>query len=209
VLVVSYAAGSIPFAWLIAKAKGVDIRTVGSGNVGATNVARSIGPVWGVLTFVLDAVKGAAPALVAPAVVRQWTGEAAPPALGLVCGLAAVAGHTWPVFLRFKGGKGVATSAGVLLAAAPGAAAAGLAVWLAAAFVFRYVSVASIAAAMATPLAAWILYGAADRVRPGLLTAMGALIIWRHRSNVERLLAGTEPQIGGRKSGPAGVVRGD
>jgi acyl phosphate:glycerol-3-phosphate acyltransferase len=111
---------------------------------------------------------------------------------GLGFGAAAVAGHTWPVFLGFKGGKGVATSAGMLLAAAPAAVLAGLAVWVALFALTRYVSVASIGAAIAVPAAGWLLHGADGPARPAVLTALGALIVWKHRTNLARLRAGTE-----------------
>ena len=192
----SYLAGAIPFAFLIARARGVDIRKVGSGNVGATNVFRAVGKGWGILTFVCDALKGLLPALLGPRLLEAWTGAPAHPAFGLACGTAAIAGHSWPVFLGFKGGKGVATSAGMMLGAAPFAAAAGVALWVVVFAVTRYVSVASIAAAFGVPLAAWMAYGREDAWRPWVLTAIGLLVIYRHRSNVQRLIDGTEHRFG-------------
>ena len=192
----SYLAGAIPFAFLIARARGIDIRRVGSGNVGATNVFRAVGKGWGVLTFVCDALKGLLPALLGPRLLEAWTGTPAHPAFGLACGTAAVAGHSWPVFLGFKGGKGVATSAGMLLGAAPFAAAAGFGLWIAVFAITRYVSVASVAAAFGVPLAGWMAYGAQDAWRPWVLTAIGLLVIYRHRSNIQRLLDGTEHRFG-------------
>lgn len=192
----AYLVGSIPFAFLIGRCRGVDIRAVGSGNVGATNVARTLGLGWGVATFLLDAAKGWLPAALGPSLCERWSGVAPPPALGLAFGVAAVMGHAWPVWLRFRGGKGVATTAGVLVGIAPAAAAVGLGVWVVAAAGTRYVSVGSMAAALTVPIAAWALYGRTDAWRPWLLTGLGALIIWRHRSNIARLLAGTEPAWG-------------
>ncbi len=195
----SYLAGAIPFAFLIARARGIDIRKVGSGNVGATNVFRAVGKRWGILTFVCDALKGLLPALLGPYLVSVWTGAPAHPALGLACGVAAIAGHSWPVFLGFKGGKGVATSAGMLLGAAPLAAAAGFGLWIVIFLVTRYVSVASIAAAVGVPLAGWLLYGRDDLWRPWVLTAIGILVVFRHRTNVQRLLEGTEHRFGKKR----------
>lgn len=200
-LTAAYLLGAVPFAFLVARARGVDIRTVGSGNVGATNVFREVGRGWGVLTFALDAAKGALPAGLGLPLIAALGGPELAPAWNLGFGAAAVAGHTWPVFLGFKGGKGVATSAGMLLAAAPAAVLAGLAVWAALFALTRYVSLASIGAALAVPAAGWALYGAAEPARPAVLTALGGLIIWRHRSNLARLREGTEHRFGpGRRA---------
>lgn len=199
----SYLAGAIPFAFLIARAKGIDIRTVGSGNVGATNVFRAVGKGWGVLTFVCDTIKGLLPAWFGPRLIEAWTGVPAHPAFGLACGVAAIAGHSWPVFLGFRGGKGVATSAGMLLGAAPLAAAVGFGLWTVVFLVTRYVSVASISAAVGVPLAGWLAYGREDLWRPWILTAIGMLVIFRHKSNVHRLLEGAEHRFG-KKSGEQG-----
>ena len=191
-LAAAYLAGAIPFAFLVARAKGVDIRKVGSGNVGATNVFRAVGKGWGILTFALDAAKGLLPALLFPVALARWTGQPSPAAMGLGFGCAAIAGHNWPVFLGFRGGKGMATSAGVLLGVAPAAMGIGLAVWVVLFLISHYVSLASIGAALAVPTAAWLLYAAEGAVRPAVLTALGLLAVWRHRSNIQRLSAGTE-----------------
>ena len=195
----AYLVGAIPFAWLAARTRGVDIRTVGSGNVGATNVFRSISRPLGVLVFTLDALKGFAPARWG----RLWPMAGAAPdeartaAWALALGAAAVIGHTWPVWLKFKGGKGVATSTGVVLAVAPPIAMIALAAWCAMALLFRYVSLASIVAALAAAAASWWWYPAADP-RPAVFTALAGLIILRHRANLQRLRAGTEPRIGAK-----------
>jgi glycerol-3-phosphate acyltransferase PlsY len=204
----SYLAGATPFAYLVARAKGIDIRKVGSGNVGATNVFRAVGKGWGALTFACDMLKGLLPALLGPRLLEAWTGVPAHPAFGLACGVAAIAGHSWPVFLGFKGGKGVATSAGMLLGAAPLAAAVGFGLWAAVFLVTRYVSVASISAAVGVPLAGWLAYGRTDLWRPWILTAIGMLVIFRHRSNVQRLLEGAEHRFG-RKGGERGDGSGE
>ncbi len=184
----SYLIGAIPFALLIARTQGVDIRHVGSGNVGATNVFRSVGKGWGILTFVADVAKGWL-----PAALPGWlAAEALPINAGLLCGCAAIIGHNWPVYLRFKGGKGVATSAGVLLGVAPLAVLIGLIAWVVTFALGRYVSVASICAATAIPVAGWVLYGAENPVLATVLTGLGGLVIVRHRTNIQRIRAGTE-----------------
>ncbi len=198
-ILAAYFVGAIPFALLLGRLKGVDIREMGSGNVGATNVFRSVGKGWGVLTFICDVLKGFLPAILFP--VWATGGIEQPETAGLIYGCAAIAGHNWPVYLRFKGGKGVATSAGVLLGVAPQAVAVGLAVWILLFAVFRYVSLASIGAAAAIPAAGWWLYGDTNRAVPVVLTLLGLLVIWRHRSNIQRLLNGTEHTFRKEKEG--------
>ncbi|MBP7828588.1 MAG: glycerol-3-phosphate 1-O-acyltransferase PlsY [Kiritimatiellae bacterium] len=190
-----YLLGAVPFAFLFARLNGVDIRKVGSGNVGATNVFRAVGKGWGIATFAADALKGFVPAWLFPLLARRWGVECGP-GLGLLGGCAAIAGHSWPVFLKFKGGKGVATSAGMLLGVAPAAVGIGLLAWIAVFAAARFVSVASIAAAVAVPAAAWFLYGRAGWLLPAVLTALGLLVIWRHRSNIARLRRGEEHRWG-------------
>lgn len=197
-LALAYVLGAVPFSYGIARARGVDLRRVGSGNVGATNVFRSVGRSWGLLALALDILKG----YVAAACLPRWTGCGPDPWLPLACGLAAVAGHTWPVFLRFRGGKGVATGAGMLAGAAPVAAGVALVAWILAFAWRRIVSLASMIAALAAAGASWILYPAAPRILPPTLTALAALVLWRHRANWARLRAGTEPRIGGRGGKP-------
>ncbi|MBP7276087.1 MAG: glycerol-3-phosphate 1-O-acyltransferase PlsY [Kiritimatiellae bacterium] len=194
--VASYLLGAVPCSYLIARARGVDIRKVGSGNVGATNVFRSVGKGWGVLAFFLDALKGAAPALWMLPAIRAMGGPDLAPDWRLAFGAMAVVGHNWPIFLGFKGGKGVATSAGMLLAVAPAAVGIGLLVWVMLFAASKYVSLASIGAAVATPAAAWALYAREGLIRPIVLTAMGLLTIVRHRANLARLRAGTEHRFG-------------
>jgi glycerol-3-phosphate acyltransferase PlsY len=191
---VAYLVGSIPFGLLLSRLKGVDVRTVGSGNIGATNVFRSVSKSLGVLTFVLDFLKGFFPAWFFPMI-----GKALGPDFqslenynGLLYGTMAIAGHNWPIFLKFKGGKGISTSAGMLLGAAPGAVGVGLLTWVLLLLFTRTVSIASIGAAIAVPAAAWRFYGAQDWVKPAALTLLGLVAIWRHRSNIRRILNGTE-----------------
>jgi glycerol-3-phosphate acyltransferase PlsY len=193
-LALAYLVGAIPFGLLIARLNAVDIRAVGSKNIGATNVFRCVGKGWGILTFVLDAAKGLVPALIFPLLGRS--GLPVFPGLessfGLLCGIAAILGHNFPVYLKFKGGKGVATSAGVLIGVAPVAVGLGLLGWIVLFAATRYVSVASIGAAAIVPLAGWWLYYSSGFFLPCALTLLGALVIARHAKNIQRLLAGTE-----------------
>ena len=191
--VVSYLLGAVPFGFLVARARGVDIRRVGSGNIGATNVFRSVGKSWGVLTFTCDFLKGFLPAFLFPLLWIKTGGVATLAApVALVCGAAAIVGHNWPVYLGFKGGKGVATSAGVLLGLAPLSVAAGVLVFGVVFGLSRYVSVGSITAAAVVAASSWWFYAGEGRLRPAALTLLAALIIWRHKSNIRRLLDGTE-----------------
>jgi glycerol-3-phosphate acyltransferase PlsY len=187
-LVAAYLLGSIPFGVLIARgAGGVDLRRVGSGNIGATNVLRVIGKGAAVLTLVGDIGKGALAVGVA-----RWAGAGA--AVVAAVGLAAVLGHLFPVWSGFRGGKGVATTLGVVLGAMPSVGGWLLVIWLAVAAITRYSSLAALAATAAMPLLAWLLDG-----RPAMLALSGALlalVVVRHRENIGRLLAGTEGKIG-------------
>jgi glycerol-3-phosphate acyltransferase PlsY len=191
----AYLVGAIPTGFLIARAKGVDIRRVGSGNIGATNVFRALGKGWGVTTLALDMLKGFVPVHFFPPLAASVSGIEAGRELALVCAAAAVAGHNWPVYLRFKGGKGVATSTGVLIAMAPKALAAGLVVWLIVFAARRYVSLASIFAAVTVCAASWFFYLKYGLLLPSAFTILAAGLIWRHRGNISRLLAGTENRI--------------
>jgi glycerol-3-phosphate acyltransferase PlsY len=199
--VAAYLLGAVPFGFLIAKAKGVDIRRVGSGNIGATNVFRCISKPLGILTFALDLAKGLAGCTLIPALVCHGT---APLPLRVACGFLTVAGHNWPVFLGFKGGKGIATSAGLLLGLAPAGCGMALAVWVVAFLSSRYVSLASIAAALALGVVAWLPYCRGSDSGwwfPLILDALAALAIWRHRGNIQRLRAGTEARFTFKKGG--------
>lgn len=191
-----YLLGSIPFGWLIARARGIELREVGSKNIGATNVFRSVGKGWGVLALVLDAAKGFIPAYAfyhwfpdAATCLGDFSREA-----GLVWGVCAIVGHNWPVWLKFRGGKGVATSAGVLLGVAPAAIGVALLVFAVVLAVTRRVSVGSILAAVAACVAGWYFYPARP-ILAGVLTLLAVLVVIRHKSNISRLLHGKEPPL--------------
>jgi len=189
----AYFLGSVPFGYLIVRlVRGVDIRETGSGSIGATNVVRAMGKRWGILVFALDVAKGFLPAL---AGMRIGS-----PAVACCAGLAAVAGHNWPCFLAFRGGKGVATSCGVVLAVFPPGLAAGLAAWAVSLKLWRYVSLSSMiggAALLAAALAFQDEPFGADLPVTVLAVTAAALSVIRHRANVGRLLKGTEPRVGG------------
>jgi len=196
----AYLVGSLSFAVIVSRAMGLsDPRTYGSGNPGATNVLRSGSKAAAILTLALDALKGYLPVALA---VRFG------PAFGLGDGtvamvaLAAFLGHLWPVYFRFRGGKGVATAAGALLGIDPLLGAATLATWLIIAAFFRYSSLASIVAAAFAPF--WRVLTEGPDVIALAVFVMGALLIWRHSANIKRLFAGTESRLGGgAKAAPA------
>lgn len=190
--VVSYALGAIPFGLLIAKSRGVDIRKVGSGNIGATNVFRTVGKGWGLLAFFCDALKGFIPAGIFPLLIEKLWAYDGSELLPLLCACLAIGGHNWPVYLRFKGGKGVATSVGALMGLAPASAGIGLLTWALVFAATRYVSVASIAAAGTVAASVWFFYAQAGLFVPSILTILCGLVIWRHKSNIRRLLQGAE-----------------
>lgn len=199
----SYLLGAIPFGLLIGRMRGIDIRTVGSGNIGATNVFRACGKLWGILTFFLDALKGFIPAFFSTCAATVFFPNAGfnPQALSLVCGFAAIAGHNWPVYLRFKGGKGVATGAGAILGIAPKVVLVALPAWFVVFLVTRYVSVASILAAAAMAGSAWLLRSEGAIAVPSVLTFLAALTIWRHKGNIVRLARGQEHRFQFGKKG--------
>jgi glycerol-3-phosphate acyltransferase PlsY len=191
---IAYLLGSIPFALLIGRAYGVDIRKTGSGNVGATNLARVLGRRLGITAFVLDFLKGLLPVLAVgflPGRLPSSSGILVEHAQ-IGCALAAVLGHVFPVYLSFRGGKGVATSFGALTGLTPTAALAAGVVWLALFTVTRTVSIASIAAALVFPVATLIVFRAAPPLvavpMDCLAASVAALIVIRHRSNIRRLL---------------------
>jgi len=191
-LVVVYLIGAIPVGFLVARAAGgIDIRGKGSGTIGATNVLRTLGPVPAVLTLLGDVVKGYVAVRVAEVIGPEPVWEAAG-------ALLAIVGNCWPVFLRFKGGKGVATALGAFLRLTPAAIMPAAIVWIVLVAAFRYVSLASILATVSLAIGAWILgyspmYAAAA-------ACAAALIVWRHHDNVKRLLSGTERRLGERAS---------
>ena len=197
VVVAAYFLGSIPTGYLAARAKGIDIRTVGSGNIGATNAMRVLGKPAGITVLLVDALKGyAAVAWVCPLLIKSFNAPAANvETLRIIAGIAVVLGHNYTCWLKFKGGKGVATSGGAYLALAPLAVGIALAAFILAVLLTRYVSLGSIAAAVALPAAVWCL--PEHNLFLGLVTtALGAMAIYKHKSNIKRLMAGTESRIG-------------
>jgi acyl phosphate:glycerol-3-phosphate acyltransferase len=204
--ITAYLLGSIPFGFLIAKTKGIDIRTVGSGNIGATNVFRSISKTLGVITFTLDFLKGCCGAkllpLIAGTIAHSLLDGLAADILPVFCGAMTIVGHNWTCFLGFKGGKGIATSAGMLLGLSPLGVSIALTVWFLVFVTSRYVSVASICAALTMGVIVWPLHLKTHGIWfPAVLTALALLAIWKHRSNIARLRAGTESRFEFGKKG--------
>ena len=191
--------GSFPSGYFAGRLAGVDIRTVGSGNIGATNVLRVLGKRWGYPVFVIDAFKGFAAVRVAFLLAIHWP-EAKPYAeyLAILAAVMSVAGHSFPVWLRFKGGKGVATSAGAVIGLMPMAVPLVFLVWIVVFETTRYVSLASVAAAISLPiivsvLAHWKFVDTWALIYFSILLML--LVLWRHRSNFSRLLKGTEQRF--------------
>jgi glycerol-3-phosphate acyltransferase PlsY len=194
----AYLLGSIPFGFLAAKAKGVDIRAVGSGNIGATNALRVLGKPAGIFVLLMDVLKGFAAVWLGALLAEKFNVRAEAETLRILAGIGAVLGHNYTCWLRFKGGKGIATTAGVYLALAPWALLAALAVFLLAILITRYVSVGSMLAALALVVTVWVMTPA--NLLLGLVTtALGALAIYKHKSNLQRLRAGTENRLGKKK----------
>ena len=190
VVAVGYLLGSIPFAFLLSRRwTGLDIREAGSGNVGAANVLRTSGVMAGVTVMLLDVAKGAGSVLVAQ---RLLAGDTAPAAAGL----AAIVGHIYPVWLRFKGGKGVATACGVFSVLTPAALGPAMALFVATVWFSRYVSLGSVVASVALAPAAYAMHAPAASVACAAAAAM--VVVFRHRFNLRRLAGGTERRIGQR-----------
>ncbi len=196
----SYLVGSVPWGLVLVRlVKGVDLRTVGSGNIGATNAMRAAGKPLGLAVFALDFAKGwAAVALCATALA----GVAATSPMAMVCGACSVLGHCFPIWLAFRGGKGVATGCGALVAVDPLIWVVGGAVWLVTLALSRYVGLASIAMGVAFPIAAWWRTGDGGPAATAGSVALALLILIRHRSNMRRMLSGEEPKVFARKSQP-------
>ena len=202
----AYLLGSIPFGFLVEKAKGIDIRAVGSGNIGATNAMRVLGKPAGIFVLLMDALKGYVAVkylsvIILKAVVSTIAllVEAEDiQALQIIAGIFAVLGHNYACWLKFKGGKGIATTAGVYLALAPWALLVALVVFILAILLTKYVSVGSISAAVALPVTVWVM--TPQNLFLGVVTtALGALAIYKHKSNLQRLMAGTENRLGQKK----------
>ena len=199
----AYLLGSIPFGLLIAKAHGKDLRSIGSGNIGATNVSRALGRKWAYVCFALDVLKGMVPMLVIMFIAKP--AGVVMLLLWLVVGCAAISGHIFPIYLKFKGGKGVATSFGIALGLWPYYTICALftiAIWAVVVLIWRYVSLASIVGSVSFPVVLIL----AIILKPGwdffslwpllvAATAIPLMVIIRHRENIKRLLAGTESKI--------------
>ena len=195
-IALSYLLGSVPFGYLLVRlVRGEDVRSSGSGNIGATNVARR-SPVLGVLTLLLDAAKGFVAVMLArlsfPGPQQEW--------MMTVAAVCAVLGHMYPAWLRFRGGKGVATGLGSLALVAPKSVLCAIGIFLVIVAAFRYVSLASVVAALSLPVLAWALREYIDVRQLMILATLSALIFWKHRPNLTRLFSGTEPKIGARHS---------
>jgi glycerol-3-phosphate acyltransferase PlsY len=189
---VSYLLGSIPFGYLVVRIfKGEDVRAIGSGNIGATNVARK-SPALGIATLLFDASKGLAAVLVA----RVLFSGPHQQLIMTTAAFFAVLGHLFPVWLKFRGGKGVATSLGAFILLTPKSILCLVVLFLVIAVAFRYVSLGSVAVAAAFPLLAWALHEYVDPRQLVLIALVSALVIWRHRQNIVRLASGTESKLG-------------
>lgn len=195
----SYVLGSIPFGYLAGRLGGIDIRQAGSGNLGATNVVRVLGKRYGYPVFALDVLKGFGAVkismLMAPGKPADWN---SPEIFGILAAMSSVLGHLYPPWLKFKGGKGVATSAGALLALTPVATVICAVVWIIVFGLTRYVSLASVTAAVVLPIVILVVnWKDRNRVEPLICSSavVAAVITWRHRSNLSRLIRGTEPRF--------------
>ncbi|HEY5704213.1 MAG TPA: glycerol-3-phosphate 1-O-acyltransferase PlsY [Terrimicrobiaceae bacterium] len=193
----AYLLGSIPSGYIVGRIKGVDLRTAGSGNIGATNALRVLGKKWGYFVFAADFLKGWLSVVIAVAAASRFPPEQAIVA-GIIAGVFAMVGHIFPVWLGFKGGKGIATAGGILLGLFPvWVFLCAFLVWIVLFYTTRYVSVASIGAAISLPVSSSILmlYGRCDWRLVVIAILMCILAVWRHKSNIERLFAGTEKKF--------------
>ena len=197
-IVAAYLIGSIPFGFLVGKMRGVDVRTVGSKNIGATNVFRTVGRTWGLLAFALDFLKGFIPTFLALRYARA-SGDAALACLPLATGVACVAGHMFTCFMKFKGGKGIATGFGMLVALTPRLVLAAFGLFIVVVCVFHYISLGSICAAAFLLVAIW--FPCAELSNPQgwrnlpqciVFSIVAVFAIWKHRTNIARLVSGTE-----------------
>jgi acyl phosphate:glycerol-3-phosphate acyltransferase len=197
IVIPSYLIGSIPWGYLFARAKGVDIRQHGSGNIGAANVHRVMGKKWGYVVFLCDFLKGLLSVELGSLIAAHF--QLSPVLGGVIAGIACVLGHDYSIWLRFKGGKGIATLAGAVLAIFPLAFVSFGVVWIVVFFIGRYTSLASISAAAALPVPVILMVANTEPDFPwlvGFSISMAALAIWRHRGNIVRLANGTENRFG-------------
>ena len=207
ILVLSYVAGATPFGYLVATRRGIDIREHGSGNIGATNVIRVLGKRVGLPVFALDVLKGLLPVMAA----QWWCARSGfdPTWPMLLAALGCVLGHNFTFWLGFKGGKGIATSAGAMLAVLPVALGVALSLWIICFFATRYVAIASIVAGLSLPLTVLAQRAFSESGHTpalpllGFAAVIGLLAVWRHRSNIQRLRAGTENRFVSRSHRPA------
>ena len=199
-ILIGYAFGSVPFAFIVARRAGIDVRVAGSGNVGAANVLRTTGMPLGVVVMALDILKGVVSVALASSV------EGTPSAMA-AAGAAAIVGHIYPIWLRFHGGKGVAVAAGVFSVLAPFATVVAVSVFLLVVWTSRVISLGSVAATVTLPSVA-MLSGAPGPI-VAAATGSGALILFRHRANVRRILSGTERRMGLRADAPTGAKGGE
>ena len=207
-VICAYLLGSIPTGYLVARARGIDIRTVGSGNIGATNAFRVLGKSTGVFVLLADALKGYAACIWLTDLLLRVFGVPTDHVITerAFAGFSAILGHTFTCWLHFKGGKGIATSAGVYLAVALPAAAIAVGSWIIVLVTTRYVSAASIVAAVALSAGGWGTIGTHQSVALGLATTgLSAMVIWKHKSNIARLKAGTENRIKFSQQSSAGT----
>jgi glycerol-3-phosphate acyltransferase PlsY len=214
--VAAYLLGSIPTGYLVGRAKGIDVRKVGSGNIGATNVFRTLGKAAGIFVLVADGMKGWLAVSAVPELVYRLFGPATDwdrptrQYLQIIAGVVAILGHNYTCWLKFKGGKGIATTAGVLAALIPLTFVICLTTWILVCVLTRYVSVASITAALMLPVATWMIYhferddgyGYRMIILAGIL---GALAVYKHKGNLERLMNGTESKIGQKSPSATGA----
>ncbi|HEX3797199.1 MAG TPA: glycerol-3-phosphate 1-O-acyltransferase PlsY [Verrucomicrobiae bacterium] len=204
----AYLLGSIPSGYLAGRAKGLDIRAMGSGNIGATNAFRILGKTWGAAVLLADAFKGWFAAAMLPVIVCKIfdpallnVPEASRDYLNIIAAISVILGHNYTCWLKFKGGKGIATSAGVLLALVPWALVISLSTWIIVCKLTRYVSVGSIAASAVLPFATWLVHRYSMRMV--VITAvMGVLAIYKHKANIVRLMNGTENKMGQKRAEP-------
>jgi glycerol-3-phosphate acyltransferase PlsY len=213
IIFISYLIGSIPFGFLIGRMLGIDVRKHGSGNIGATNVFRILGAKWGILVFFCDAGKGVGAVLLAKWLAGHFPADLihgpvmnlrpanVPPIVGgILAAIWCIVGHSFPIWLRFRGGKGVATSAGVMFGLLPLSSFTGFVVWVIVYYSTRYVSVASMAASCALALSVLVIPNVDDRIPLFILACVAVVIIfWRHRANIHRLRTGTEHRFEKKK----------
>ncbi len=203
IILISYLIGSIPSGYLAGRLAGVDIRRQGSGNIGATNVTRALGKRYGYPVFLADFSKGLTSILLAPLIGHFFGTSSSPEVCRIVAGVFVVVGNAFPIWLRFRGGKGVATSAGLLFGLIPAAIIVVILIWVIAFYTTRYVSLASVIASLSLPITVFCITHWSGNPRPLVLyvsIALALIVILRHRSNISRLWRGTEQRFQRREN---------